>query len=316
MRSAYFDAIVSRLRFEWAKSLARFTEQLYQAQTELVEGGVAAPYEPLQLRVFALQARAAVVRQEQAYLAAWRQLAAAMGLPQLPPTELAARPDMAVPQVRYEQAVDSMLAGHTDVAIAQNNIGKAKYLLQLARVTPIPNVDTGVVVHHDSTFDPGTTTYNLQLGCEIPVFNRNQGNIIAAQAELYRSEQALADARNRLVGQLAEAFARYRTSRILVSSFQAEALRNQVRAYRGIYERYHSDPINVSFNDVVVAEQTLASTLLQYADALADQWQAVVDVAKLLQVDDIFLMGEAVEVAPIPDLGTGTEEEVPHAESR
>jgi hypothetical protein len=79
-------------------------------------------------------------------------------------------------------------------------------------------------------------------------------------------------------------------------------LRDQVRAYRGIYERYHSDPINVSFNDVITTQQTTAQMYLQYMDTLADQWQAVVGIAELLQVDDVLQMGEAVDIAPLPEL--------------
>jgi hypothetical protein len=98
---------------------------------------------------------------------------------------------------------------------------------------------------------------------------------------------------------------------MLAESFRAEALRDQVRTYRGIYERYRNDPQGIQFNDVVVAQQTLALTLNQYIDVLGNQWQAVVDIGQLLQVDDIFLMGDAVHVAPIPALDASDAEEVP-----
>ena len=88
-------------------------------------------------------------------------------------------------------------------------------------------------------------------------------------------------------------------------------MRDQVRTYRGVYQRYHDDPQDIRFNDVVVAQQTLASTLTQYIDVLANQWQAVVDVAELLQVDDIFSMGDPIYVAPIPELGTLDSEQLP-----
>jgi cobalt-zinc-cadmium efflux system outer membrane protein len=95
------------------------------------------------------------------------------------------------------------------LAIAANTIGQAGTLLRLAQVTPIPNIDTLVVVQRDNTFFPGATTVNLQVGGEIPVFNRNRGNIIAAQAQLHRAEQTVDQVRNDLTGALADAFARY-----------------------------------------------------------------------------------------------------------
>ena len=48
-----------------------------------------ATYEPMQVRVLALQARTLTIQGHNRYLAAWKQLAAAVGLPGLPPSELA-----------------------------------------------------------------------------------------------------------------------------------------------------------------------------------------------------------------------------------
>jgi outer membrane protein TolC len=90
----------------------------------------------------------------------------------------------------------------------------------------------------------------------------------------------------------------------LSDSFKSDALRDQVRAYRGVYQRYLADPSGVSFNDVIVAQQTVASVLNQYLDILQAQWQSVVDIGQLLQVDDLFEMGDRVEVAQFPAIDT------------
>lgn len=314
VRAAYFAALVARERMKLANALARFTNRIYQTQIDLVEGGESAPYEPMQLRVFALQARAAVVKASREYQSQWRQLAAAIGLPELPPTELAGRVDIVVPDVTYERALNLMLTKHTDLLTAANSVGQAGVLLRSAQVAPIPNIDTYLAVQRDYTFQPGTTTINLQVGTELPVFNRNRGNIISAQAQLFRAEQTVNQVRNDLTAALADAFARYETSRLLAETFRAEALRDQVRAYRGVYQRYLSDPQGIQFNDVVVAQQTLALTLGQYIDVLGSQWQAVVDIAELLQVDDVFLLGKPTHLVPIPELDDVVPEELPNPE--
>ncbi|MBX3426343.1 MAG: hypothetical protein KF688_11740 [Pirellulales bacterium] len=74
-----------------------------------------------------------------------------------------------------------------------------------------------------------------------------------------------------------------------------------MRTYRGIYGR-HRGSEGVAFGEVIVAQQLLSTLLAQYLDLLGQQWQAVVDVAELLQVDDVYLLGEAVPVTPLPDL--------------
>jgi len=61
-------------------------------------------------------------------------------------------------------------------------------------------------------------------------------------------------------------------------------------------------PADVKFGDVVTAEQTLATYIAAYVTALGQQWQAVVDVANLLQTDDLFQVAPHEEVFPVPDL--------------
>jgi len=106
-----------------------------------------------------------------------------------------------------------------------------------------------------------------------------------------------------LTAELATAFGNYEANRQLAESFQADALRDQVRAYRGVYQRYLTDPSSVSFNDVIVAQQTVAQVLNQYLDILQSQWQSLVDIGELLQVDDLMELGPLSVVATVPELG-------------
>ena len=138
------------------------------------------------------------------------------------------------------------------------------------------------------------------MGGAVPVWNKNQGNRIAARAELIRSMQVVSDTQNQLIAKLAPMYGMYKSNRQLAQSYRAEALSDQVRAYRGIYQRYLTDPVGVSFNDVIVAQQTLGGVLNQYIDTLQSQWQSTVDMGELLQVDDLFQMGDPTEVAKIP----------------
>jgi cobalt-zinc-cadmium efflux system outer membrane protein len=317
VRRQYFNTLAARQRLQLAEAFLQLSERAYRTQIDLVKAGAAAAYEPLQLRVLTTQARAAVIQAQQESLAAWRTLAAAVGLPDLPPSALDGRIDCPVPEIDYETAAARLLAIHTDLQIARNLISKNRTLVTLADRTPIPDINVGVVVQRDYTFSPGTTTYNLMLGGPVPVFDRNQGNRIAKRAELVRATQTVPQTEYELLAQLAPAYARYKSNRQLASSFRTSALRDQVRVYRGIYQRYHADPTGIAFNDIIVAQQTMSATLTQYVGILQAQWEGVVDVAELLQVDDIFQLGPAVDVAQIPQLdvqNSASPEEVMPAE--
>jgi hypothetical protein len=257
----------------------------------------------LQLRVILTQARASVVKAQQESIAAWRRLAVAVGCPNLPASAIDGRIDCSVPAIGFDEALARMTAVHTDLEIAENAVRKQQTLVELADRQVIPDVNVGFVLQQDYTFEPGTTTYNLTLGGDLPVLNRNQGNRIATRAEVVRASQQVQHTRNALTAELATAFGNYEANRQLAESFQADALRDQVRAYRGVYQRYLTDPSSVSFNDVIVAQQTVAQVLNQYLDILQSQWQSLVDIGELLQVDDLMELGPLSVVATVPDLG-------------
>ena len=302
IRRAYFDVLAARQRMVLASAFFDLTHRAYEAQIQLVTAGEAAPYEPLQLRVILTQARASVIKSQQESIAAWRRLGAAVGCPDLQATPIDGRIDCSVPAIQYEEALARMNAVHTDLEMAENAVRKQQTLVELADRQVIPDVNVGFVLQRDYTFEPGTTTYNLMLGGDLPVLNRNQGNRIARRAEAVRASQQVQNTRNTLTASLANAFGKYEANRQLAESFQSEALRDQVRAYRGVYQRYLADPASVSFNDVIVAQQTVAQVLNQYLDILQSQWQSLVDIGELLQVDDLMELGPLSQVATVPDV--------------
>jgi cobalt-zinc-cadmium efflux system outer membrane protein len=301
-RSGYFAVLVAQENLAITRALAVLAEEVYRIQIRQVQLGLAAPYEPLQLHVLALQARGNVVQARNHYLSAWRQLAAALGQPDLAPTQLAGRADVRPPDYPFELIRDHMLNIHTDLGIARNGILKAQYELQLARVMPIPDIRSNVAVQKDTTSEPHTVQVALTLGIDLPVFNQNQGEILRAQAQLAHANRDVARVENDLNSRLAETFERYRNNLTLATYYRDSILPNQVRVYRAIYQRYQQEgeKAKVSYNDVVVAQQTLAAALLTYLNNLAAQWQAVADLAHLLQTDDLYQLTTPMEPCDAP----------------
>jgi cobalt-zinc-cadmium efflux system outer membrane protein len=298
VRQGYFAVLVAQQGIVLNRALAQFSEEIYQAQLALVQSGEQAGYEPLQSYVLAVQARGELVQARNRYLSAWRQLAAVMNQPAMPPTEMAGRADAPAPVFNFEELKEYMLANHTDLAIAQNLILRERYALQLAKVTPIPDLKYQMYIQRDWSNPPYNTQVGIQAGGEIPVFNRNQGNRLSAQANLARAQQEVPRVVNELSGQLAAAWERYANNKVLVEYYRNQAIPNQIRVYRGTFQRYRQDTGNINYNDVVVAQQTLATVLSSYLAFLTEQWNAVVDLANLTQQPELYPGG----VLPPPEI--------------
>jgi cobalt-zinc-cadmium efflux system outer membrane protein len=79
VRRNYYKVLIAQEQLRFSRAISRLSDEVYKAQIDLVAGGEAAPYEPLQLRVFAVQARNNVTASANSLNASWRQLAAAAG---------------------------------------------------------------------------------------------------------------------------------------------------------------------------------------------------------------------------------------------
>ncbi|MBI2806724.1 MAG: TolC family protein [Planctomycetes bacterium] len=304
VRGQYFAVLSAKMNFEVMQSLAKFTDEVYTVLLLQLQAGEVAAYEPMQTRVLAMQARGQLVQAHNRYVSAWKQLAAALGAPATPLTEVAGRIDMPVPRFEHEDVLRFVLANHTDIQNAQYGVERARALLQLAQMQPIPDMAIGYVMQRDMTSNPQFLTQNIRLGFSLPVFDRNQGNIQQARAWLVRAMQEDGRVRNDLSARAAAAFERYENNRVLLDMYKKQMLPNQVQAFRAAVARHAAvgDVKNVSYNDIVMSQQTLANLITQYLVALAEQWASVVEIGQLMQTNDLFNAQRVDEVAPVPDI--------------
>ncbi len=259
------------------------------------------PTSPCSLRAAVLQAQLAVIQARNFYHAAWRQLAATLGLPDLPPTQLLGQAEGAIPLFDYQDLVNR-LDKHTDVQTAQVAIMKAKYNLMLQKLIPLPDVDLRVLVQKDYTTPPNQIAHSFVMSIPFPLWDQNRGGIRAAQWDLARAAVGPEQARNTLIATLAEAYGRYLTAQRGVAIAQAQ-LRDQVRYLQGVIRRHFlAGEKEAVFTDVFVAQQTLAGYVASYIIALGQQWQAVVDLANLLQTEDLAGLGSQGAMPGNPDM--------------
>lgn len=294
VRSAYFSVLIARETMRVNELLTEFSDRAYRLQVSLVRAGSAAAYEPMQLRVLAFQSRVALLQARNAYTAAWKQLASTLGRPDLKPTQLAGRIDrMVVPEFVFDKVLAQVLANHTSVQTAAIGIRKARYNLLLAQVTPVPDVNLHVALQKDFTTPPYSLVTTVTVGGTIPVWDLNRGNILQMQGALTRALEEPHRVRDDLTNQVADAFNRYQTNVRSLEFFRDRILPDQVRAYQELRVRYNITRGDVAFGDIITAQQTLGSLIGNYLTFLGAEWTAAVDLAHLLQTDELFTQLEA-----------------------
>ena len=310
VKNDYFAVLVAQESVEINQLLVQFTAEVYRIQDDKLKGGVATPYEPAQLRFLAVQARTMLVQAQNRYVSAWKQLGVTLGIPNLPLARLQDNAEMPVPRLSYDAALARMLNVHPDIIAARNSVGQARLHLRLERVTPVPDVNIYGTFQRDFTTPLSPrTTYNVQFGFPLPIWDRNRGNIASAEATVTRNAEQIRNVELTLTTQLADAFERFETSRVNLQYYREQVLPDAVRAYRGTYQRYEQEgegtrgkqtPVasSVGFTDIVVAQQFLTAGFATYIAALGAQWTAVADLAQLLQVESMNELNLGPDNAP------------------
>jgi cobalt-zinc-cadmium efflux system outer membrane protein len=308
VRNAYFAVLVARESVRVNRAVARLTDEVYRIQVDLLESGQAAAYEPSTLQAQAEIARLALVNSITNYKSAWLQLVAAVGLREhdLPLSELAGRVDANVPRYDRDQVLAHVLSQHTDVLSSFNTIEKAKYNLELARITPwFQDMDVQLKVQHDFSVPPNQVVPSVTIGMPLSIWDQNKGNIIAAESALGRALEQPHAAQQTLTGSVATAFGNYKNN-LDALEYYRRILPQLVRAYRGVFDRRAEVGAQgrtpVAFADLVTAQQALTAGVTQYLTVLGQVWTSAVGVADLLQTDDLFQLAQPEALPPIPDL--------------
>ncbi len=304
VRSGYFAVLVAQESIRANRALVGLTDEVYKVNVEQIGGGEAAVYEPMQLAVFAAQARQALIQARNSYTLAWKQLATKVGIRGMGPTLVAGRVDMPLPKYDYAAVLSHVLTRHTDVAIAAAVQQKARYNLRLAEVIPVPDVTLQTSILNDNTLGiSNRLTAGITATVPVPVWDRNLGGIQQARGALMRAIEEEHRVQNDLTARVADAFRRYDEARDLLELYRTDILPKQVQAFRGAVTRHYRGELGrIAYTDLITSEQTLVGVINPYLTALAAQWQAVVDVASLLQTEDLFQTAGVYPEAPLPDL--------------
>jgi cobalt-zinc-cadmium efflux system outer membrane protein len=300
IRGDYYTLLVAKETLRVNKGLANFTDEIFRLQADLLGGGFAASHEPAALRSQAFVVRLGYKQAIASYVYAWKELVSDMGLKQLPLSAVEGEVDRLIPYYDYDAALAHVLRNHTDVLTARSTLDGARYNLKLARVVPVPNVDVRGDLWKENTIIPFQNFHTIQISSPLAIWDRNQGNIRAFSSALVRAAEGPHQVEVALTTGFATAYASYKTNLAAVEYYRSTILPDQVRYYRGVFERRKIDP-GVAFGDLVQAQQVLVTDVNAYLGVLGSLWTSVVGVANYLQTDDLFQLGSPLELPQLPD---------------
>jgi len=268
VRAAAFDVLTLKRKIELLDELKSVAQKSVDHTKELVRAKQATQLDVIQMEVEAERFRAEFEAAEQELPAAFRRLAAVVGVKDLDQAPIAGSLDETIPNYELEQIRKYVLAVHPDVGSAHVSLERAKLLWQRAQAEVIPNVTvSGGYVRQNQN---RSNDYTVGISVPVPVWNKNQGNILAAQASVGEATREINRVENDLTERVAAAFRDYASARRRAERF-TEVRKKAEEAYKLIVEE---KSFTLSPLQRLVAQQAVAQARLEYVKARGEAWRA------------------------------------------
>jgi cobalt-zinc-cadmium efflux system outer membrane protein len=270
VRLRFYDALVARQQVELTSELADVSRQLVASSQQLLEARQLSENDLLQAEIEAEEIRILANNAENQRNQAWRRLAAAVGVPMLEETDLIGDLTGNIASYDWQESYADLLSRSPEVAAAQARIRATQLAIQRARRENIPNVDVMASVHEMTT--DGDTVAGVQVGIPIPILNRNQGNILAAEAGLMAARNDARRVELQLQERLAMAFRNYADARQQAERYQREILPRAQKSLDLVTRGYREG--QVDYLILLTSQRTYIRANLAYLSTLAELWQA------------------------------------------
>ena len=260
----FYATLVAQRYLDLTRELAQLSGQLATATQQLVEAHQETENSLLQAEIQAEESQILWHNAAQRRTAQWRQLAAGVGLPQLPLTELSGDLTVDLPDYSWPQAENLVFAHHPWLMAANARHQRAALAVQRAIKEVVPNIDVSVMVQH--MYPSNSDTTSLIIGFPIPIWNQNQGQIAQTRAELVAAENDIRRVELELRSRLADTYGHYANARQVVQRYRQRILpraRQSLDLVRNGFERGQID-----YQTLNQSQQTFVRTNLAYLDAL------------------------------------------------
>jgi len=290
VKMAFLRVLAAQELLDARRDLANIAQDALETQRRLQNTGQADDTEVLDAEVEAERLRMAARMQENTLREEWRSLGAVIGQPDMPLATVSGDLEQGWPELNEESAMDAVAKDSPAIRIAAAAESRAQALLARAKREAIPDLllRGGMEYNHETLasvpFAKGWEGI-AEASVQIPLFNRNQGNVAAAQSDSQRA----ADERQRIALTLRERAAsivdQYANARLMAVEYRDELLPRAKKAYSLMLEKYGR--MLASYPRVLDTQRKLYGLQLEYIAALETVWTNGIALEGFLLTDGL-----------------------------
>jgi cobalt-zinc-cadmium efflux system outer membrane protein len=308
----YYEALGAQQLVDLRQQLVNIAGQAVNTSEELMNVGQADQPDLLETQNEASEANLRLLAALSDRDEVWQILAAVVGSPTLRPARLEGSLEQDLPVLDEGSGLAELLNASPEIKRAKAGVERAKAALARARAERIPDVFVrGAFGYSTEPFETLAGTVkgktgpeaSIEVGVRLPLFNRNQGNIGSAEAELTSAENELKRQELALRARLALAFSPYRDSLRTVQEYKQNIMPRAQKAYELYVAKYQE--MAAAYPQVIISKRTLFQARVSYTDAL------VVLHQNAARIQGLLLTGGLDAPGGLPGQESGTTGEVP-----
>jgi cobalt-zinc-cadmium efflux system outer membrane protein len=270
----YYQALAAQRLIELHQQTVDTAKDNVMTHEEMLNMGQLGEAEVLQAEV---ELRRQNVIMQQAYNdrdQAWRELMSFVGVPDVQPTVLSGTLETDQPPLDWDTALSQLVATSPQVVAAQQKIRHDEIVIKRELVEPIPNVTLGLTTGYNAETQQAVAGFSA--GMPIPLFNRNQGTVRQARADLRRSYAELERLQLQLRNSLAKQYRDYVSAWQHVQEYEQTMLPKSRKAVEILEQSYKER--RATWTSVLAAKRMLLDLQSEQVDNLLSYHMADISI--------------------------------------
>ena len=263
VRIRYYDLLVAQRRVELIKELVRIASAFLESTQTLMQSRRVNENTLLQAQLEADNSQILLDNAKNLHQESWRRLQLVLGNPGLRLQRAVGKLDMEIQDFQWQESLQLLMTEHPEITAARIRVEQAQAILHRACRERYPNIDVMLSLRHNNM--TSNDVANIQVGFPLPLFDRNQGNIMRAQADLAASQSRVEQVELELSDKFAGIFRQYKNSHQQVIRYRDQMLPRARKSLDYVTRGYREG--QVDFLTLLTSQRTYYQVTLQLLNA-------------------------------------------------
>lgn len=283
LRQQYYVLLAAQRRLKVLQKLQEITASSFATGKEQERGaGELAHIDVLLLKIDNQRVQADLENTLRLQRGARKQLAMLVGDPSISDDQFEGSIYDTPPQYDEKILNEFAAANSAYVQIAKLDVERNEILLKRAVAEPYPNINLGPAYQWGLV--QGGEQFWLTVTFPIPTWDRNQGGIQAATADVAGARKNVEAVQLEQLRRVADAYSRHRAVRAQAAKYRKDIIPNAMNAFKLAEKGFKKGEWD--FIRYLQVQRTVVDTNMAYIDLLENVWTTAAELSGLLQLED------------------------------